>query len=267
ARWGWPSARWPPPSTPPPKAGPSSSPPPPGPAACPPPCSSAPPPACCPPCAPPACHPPKHSGPSDLTEHGHRKDRAQAQVTRSNPIVRCTPAMSEHLSSPRISRRSVLRGGAAAAVAAGLPPAPRAPGRAPGAGLADVRGSHDHYGVHIEPSVAANPRHPRQLLAACQAPPTAEPRFIATYLSVDGGATWHNGALPRPPAGQAPPSDDVTVAFDSRGRGYLCATRASNTPGGRALWVWRTHDRGAWLFAAGAPRAPRGARTHHPRRR
>jgi len=30
--------------------------------------------------------------------------------------------MSEHLSSPRISRRSLLRGGAAAALAAGLPP-------------------------------------------------------------------------------------------------------------------------------------------------
>jgi len=30
--------------------------------------------------------------------------------------------MSEHLWSPRISRRSLLRGGAAAALAAGLPP-------------------------------------------------------------------------------------------------------------------------------------------------
>jgi hypothetical protein len=30
--------------------------------------------------------------------------------------------MTEHLSSPRISRRSLLRGGAAAALAAGLPP-------------------------------------------------------------------------------------------------------------------------------------------------
>src|SRR5215813_12377769 len=166
--------------------------------------------------------------------------------------------MSEHLWSPRISRRSVLRGGAAAAVAAGLPPAVWAAGRPPGtgtagwpraAGVANVHVSHDHYGVHIEPSVAANPRHPRQLLAACQASHIANPQFIATYLSFDGGETWENGALPQPPAGQAPPSDDVTVAFDPRGRGYLCASRASNTPGGRAMFVWRTDDGGRSLSA------------------
>jgi hypothetical protein len=174
--------------------------------------------------------------------------------------------MSEHLSSPRISRRSVLRGGAAAALAAGLPPflcaAGRPPGagtarRPPGAGIANVHVSHDHYGVHIEPSVAANPRHPRQLFAACQASPTANPRFIATYLSFDAGATWQNGALPRPPAGQAPPSDDVTVAFDSQGRGYLCASRAANTPGGRAMFVWRTDD-GGRSFSAPLALAPEG---------
>ena len=103
--------------------------------------------------------------------------------------------MSEHLWSPRISRRSVLRGGVAAALAAGLPPAVWAARRPPGAGIANVHVSHDHYGVHIEPSVAASPRHPRQLLAACQASPTANPQLIATYLSFDGGATWQNGAL------------------------------------------------------------------------
>ena len=77
--------------------------------------------------------------------------------------------MSEHLWSPRISRRSVLRGGAAAALAAGLPPALWAAGRPPGAGIANIHVSHDHYGVHIEPSVAADPRHSRQLHAACHA--------------------------------------------------------------------------------------------------
>src|SRR5215468_7584033 len=165
--------------------------------------------------------------------------------------------MSEQLSSPRISRHSLLRGGAAAALAAGLPPALWAAGRPPRAGIANVHVSHDHYGVHIEPSVAANPRHPRQLLAACQASPTANPQFIATYLSFDAGATWHNGALPRPPEGQAPPSDDVTVAFDPQGRGYLCATRASNTPGGRAMFVWHTDD-GGRSFSAPLALVPEG---------
>jgi len=184
--------------------------------------------------------------------------------------------MSEHLSSPRISRRSLLRGGAAAAVvAAALPlPAcaaglddpsvtgstattPPSTGRPSRAGIANIHVSHDHYGVNIEPSVAVNPRHPRQLLAACQASHTANPQFIATYLSFDAGATWENGALPQPPAGQAPPSDDVTVAFDPQGRGYLCATRASNTPGGRAMFVWRTDD-GGRSFSAPVALVPEG---------
>src|SRR5499433_2619183 len=172
--------------------------------------------------------------------------------------------MSEYMSSPRISRRGLLRAGAAAAaVAAGLPSACAGPpgtgtaGWPQGAGIANVHVSHDHYGVHIEPSVAANPRHPRQLLAACQASPTANPQFIATYLSFDAGATWHNGALPRPPAGQAPPSDDVTVAFDRRGRGYLCASRAANTPGGRAMFVWHTDD-GGRSFSAPLALVPEG---------
>jgi hypothetical protein len=161
------------------------------------------------------------------------------------------PSMTEHISSPRISRRTVLGGGAAAAaVAAALPLSCYAPGRSPaagrpsGTGIANVRVSDDHYGVHIEPSVAANPRHPRQLLAACQASPTADPQLIATYLSLDAGATWLKGALPQPPAGQSPASDDVTVAFDPHGRGYLCAARAGNSPGGRAMFVWRTDDGG-----------------------
>jgi hypothetical protein len=178
--------------------------------------------------------------------------------------VRSTPAISEHLSSPQISRRSLLRGGAAAAVAVvGLPlsscttrpgdasatgstaTTPPSTGQPSGAGIANVHVSRDHYGIHIEPSVAANPSHPRQLLAACQAAPQLEmPQLIATYFSVDAGATWHNGALPQPPAGQAPASDDVTVAFDPHGRGYLCASRADNTPGGRAMYVWRTDDGG-----------------------
>ena len=190
--------------------------------------------------------------------------------------------MSEHLSSPRISRRSLLRGGAAAAVVVGLPlpsctagpddtsatsstsTIPPSTGRPSGAGIANIHVSHDHYGVHVEPSVAANPRRPRQLLAACQASPTANPQFIATYLSFDAGATWENGALPQPPAGQAPPSDDVTVAFDPQGRGYLCATRASNTPGGRAMFVWRTDD-GGRSFSAPVALVPQGVQElDHP---
>jgi hypothetical protein len=192
--------------------------------------------------------------------------------------------MNEHLPSPGVSRRSLLRGGAAAAAVAvvGLPlsscttrpggtlasssPAttPPSTGPASGAGVANIHVSRDHYGIHIEPSVAVNPRHPRQLLAACQAAPQLQnPQLIATYLSVDAGATWQNGALPQPPAGQTPASDDVTVAFDPQGRGYLCASRADNTPGGRAMFFWRTDD-GGRSFSAPTTLLPIGQYFDHP---
>ena len=72
-----------------------------------------------------------------------------------------------------------------------------------------------------------------------------------TYLSFDGGASWQNGGLPPQPAA-APAGDDVTVAFDAHGRGYLCATRAghgsdpnpANPDANRAVYVWRTDDGG-----------------------
>jgi hypothetical protein len=120
---------------------------------------------------------------------------------------------------------------------------------------ANLRVSHDRYREHVGPSVAANPRHPAQLLVACQGSP-APPEFIATYLSFDGGASWQNGGLPPQPAA-GPAGDDVTVAFDAHGRGYICATRSghgsdinpAHPDANRAVYVWRTDD-GGRSFAA-----------------
>jgi hypothetical protein len=162
------------------------------------------------------------------------------------------------------SRRKLLSGTAAAATAvAGLslldgcsteeppvlpagspspqtesPPPQSAP---PGTAIANIRVNDGKYGVHVEPSVAANPRNPRQLLAACQVSPTADPEFIATYMSLDAGATWHSGGVPKLPAASGRTGDDVTVAFDSNGRGHVCATSYG---GGRAVYAWRTDDGG-----------------------
>jgi len=111
-------------------------------------------------------------------------------------------------------------------------------------GTANVRVSDDRYGVHVEPSVAVNPRNPRQLLAACQVSPTADPQFIASYLSSDAGATWQRGGLPQLPAGAPKNGDDVTVAFDPQGRGYVCATSYA-TRTRRGVYVWRTDTAGA----------------------
>jgi TAT (twin-arginine translocation) pathway signal sequence len=166
--------------------------------------------------------------------------------------------MSEHLSLPRIdhqiSRRTLFRGGAAAAALAVLPScdsagSPHSTG-SPSRARANVRVSHDRYREHVGPSVAVNPRDPRQLLVACQASP-ATPELIVTYLSFDGGASWQNGGLPPQPA-SGPAGDDVTVAFSADGRGYICATHSghgsnlnpANPDANRAVYVWRTDDGG-----------------------
>ena len=161
--------------------------------------------------------------------------------------------MSEQIPPALISRRTLLRrGAAAAALVAGVPLSSlatrtrtaEAAGRRGLNGITNVRVSNDRYGVHVGPSVAANPRHPRQLLAACQAAPTGNPQVIATYLSFDAGATWQNGGLPRPPAGKPRAGDDVTVAFDPHGRGYVCASATGSSDADRALYAWRTDDGG-----------------------
>jgi hypothetical protein len=114
----------------------------------------------------------------------------------------------------------------------------------------NVRVSRDRYREHVGPSLAANPLHPRQLLVACQGSPFT-PELIVTYLSVDGGASWHIGGMPAQPAA-GPAGDDVTVAFDGDGRGYVCAARSghgsnltpANPDANRAVYVWRTDDGG-----------------------
>ena len=175
------------------------------------------------------------------------------------PTANTEPAMNEQFPPPLIddgiSRRSLLRAGLTATALAALSSCDSAlsPVSAPESSSvgANVRVSHDTYAVHVGPSVANNPRYPRQFLAACGVSPTPNPEFVATYLSFDGGASWQNGGLPPRPA-VGPAGDDVTVAFDARGRGYICATRAGHTSNlnpaspdaDRAVYVWRTDDGG-----------------------
>ena len=65
------------------------------------------------------------------------------------------------------------------------------------AGIPNVRVSHDRYPDHAEPALAINPRDPHNLLGAAMdfdRSPTP-----GTFVSFDGGKTWHdNGALPLP---------------------------------------------------------------------
>ncbi len=102
-----------------------------------------------------------------------------------------------------LSRRGLIRSGVATAAVAALsscnsvrsPTSTKSPtsatfptstGSLTGVG-ANVRVSDDPYVVHVEPSVAANPLRPLQLMAACQVSPTSDPQFLACYLSFDGG--------------------------------------------------------------------------------
>ncbi len=113
-----------------------------------------------------------------------------------------------------------------------------------------MRVTHDGYREHVGPSVACNPRNPDQLFVACQASPVI-PEIIATYLSTDGGATWNAGGPPSQPK-SGPAGDDVSVAYDIHGRGYICATRSgggssrgpSNPDANRGVYVWTTDDGG-----------------------
>ena len=166
--------------------------------------------------------------------------------------------MNDQFSLPRIddfiSRRSLLRGGAAAVALAALPSCDSASSSVPAGPASTVAAnvwvSRDRYREHVGPSLAANPMHPGQLLVACQGSPFT-PEFVLTYLSDDGGASWHMGGMPAQPAAD-PAGDDVTVAFGGDGRGYVCAARSghgsslstANPDANRAVYVWRTDDGG-----------------------
>lgn len=150
---------------------------------------------------------------------------------------------------PGISRRSLLGCAAASAAVAGCRLSRPALAVGRGGRPLNVRVSHDGYGTHAEPCLASNPVDPRNLLGACMVGPSTSTEFIATYASFDGGLTWRsNGALPLP-AGTVI-ADDVTVAFDPAGRGFVCAMATSNvTRDDRGVYVWRTDD-GGRSFAA-----------------
>jgi hypothetical protein len=84
------------------------------------------------------------------------------------------------------------------------------------------------------------------------------PELIVTYLSFDAGASWQKGGVPPQPAA-GPAGDDLTVAYDAHGRGYVCATRSghgsdpAHPDANRAVYVWRTDDGGRSFSAPVAP--------------
>jgi len=126
------------------------------------------------------------------------------------------------------------------------PPAPPSAGAADDAArrpsVSDVQVSHDAFSGHIEPWLAVNPRRPGNLVAvsrAFQGPALG----LASYVSFDGGASWHgNGQLP----GVADVFDgNPTVAFDAAGRCYACGLTGRDVRQQQGyVLVWRSGDGG-----------------------
>jgi hypothetical protein len=133
--------------------------------------------------------------------------------------------------------------------------APSAPGWAAPAAVPNIQVSHDGYAAHAEPAIAVNPRNPDNLLGATMflGPRTTLP---GTFASFDGGKTWHdNGPLPLPP--HATYGDDVTVAFDAQGKGFVSAMATNGqVRQDRGVYIWRTDDGGRTF------RAPVAAMIH-----
>src|SRR5262249_35613381 len=75
--------------------------------------------------------------------------------------------------------------------------------------------------------------------AAARVP--VEPELMPTSSSVDGGRAWRStAAVPLP--SNTVHADDVSVAFDPAGRGFVCATAVTST--GRGVYLRRTDDGG-----------------------
>lgn len=102
--------------------------------------------------------------------------------------------------------------------------------------------------LHVQPTLAANPRDPRHLFGVCLPFMTTkgtEPGGLVTYVSNDAGRSWQVGELPGSES-----FNDQSVAFDADGTGYVCADDVNHQ-----VWVWRTED-GGRTFGAPVPVTP-----------
>jgi hypothetical protein len=101
-----------------------------------------------------------------------------------------------------------------------------------------VQVSHDRYPAYAEPSLAVNPRNPRNLLAVAELIGRG-PTVLGTFVSLNSGRTWRdNGPLPGIAGG-----DNARVAFDARGTGFVVAV-VEEAGGAGGVAVWRTADGG-----------------------
>ena len=107
---------------------------------------------------------------------------------------------------------------------------------------ANIQVSHGRYQAYGEPSVAIDPRNPRNLLGAAQCINGSALPVPCTFASFDGGTRWQeNGPLPLPQGDKG--GGDVTVAFDAQGIGFV-ASLAGSSWNADSVLVWRTSNGG-----------------------
>jgi hypothetical protein len=114
------------------------------------------------------------------------------------------------------------------------------------AAISNTQVSRDHYAGHVEPSLAVNPRDPRNLLGTAYLTPAAhdmnQGRIPGTFVSFDGGATWHDNGPLSLPRGYSNGSN-ISVAFTAQGIGVV-VVRVDSGPDHTGIFAWRTTDGG-----------------------
>jgi hypothetical protein len=134
-------------------------------------------------------------------------------------------------------------------------------GAVPGPAPLNVQVTSDQFTAHIEPALAVNPQRRDNLLAACrifQGPLIG----IAAYASFDAGRAWAGtGLLP----GLVADSDgNATVAFDARGRGFVCGVVANAATRRGDVHLWSTRDGGRTFQPPVVALPGGGGLTDHP---
>lgn len=116
-------------------------------------------------------------------------------------------------------------------------------------GGSNVAVTADRVVGHVEPDVAVNPADANNLLGACQYETGPRTRLPGTFVSFDGGRSWHdNGILPLPPGYEG--GADTTVAFGQHGTGFVVALLYHGGGGYPSrverggIFIWRTRDGG-----------------------
>src|SRR5947209_6398681 len=87
---------------------------------------------------------------------------------------------------------------------------------APGANVVTIAPAGGNY---TEPSIAINPKDPRQVIAVYQGGQFAQGSASAAY-STDGGRTFAVASGTKPADWKV--AGDVTTTFDNKGRAFLC---------------------------------------------